>query len=194
MKETANAPASWTGDQLPPNVHLGPGSVITGRYLPGDHPFRRFHSRLDPAVIIGAHSVLDGVYFNMGENARIGIGDDCRLSDAFLLGDMEIRIGNRVVIGWHAVLADADFHPVAPEERLLDAVACSPLGKDLPRRAYAREPVIIGDDVWIGPNASVLKGVHIGAGSFIEAGAVVVRDVPPRARVLGNPAQIVDEV
>jgi acetyltransferase-like isoleucine patch superfamily enzyme len=194
MKEAANAPAPWSGDRLPPNVRLGPGSVVTGRYLPGDHPFRRFHSRLDPAVAVGARSVLDGVYFNMGEEARIAIGDDCRLSDVFLLSDLEIRVGSRVVIGWHAVLADSDFHPLAPAERLLDAVACSPLGKGLPRQAYVREPVIIDDDVWIGPNASVLKGVHIGAGAFIEAGAVVVRDVPPRAHVLGNPAQIVGEV
>jgi acetyltransferase-like isoleucine patch superfamily enzyme len=54
--------------------------------------------------------------------------------------------------------------------------------------------VIIEDDVWIGPNATILKGVRIGAGAFIEAGAMVTHDVPPRARVLGNPAQIVGEV
>ena len=54
--------------------------------------------------------------------------------------------------------------------------------------------MIIDDDVWIGPNAAVLKGVHIGAGAFIEAGSLVTRDVPPRARVLGNPAQVIGEM
>jgi acetyltransferase-like isoleucine patch superfamily enzyme len=39
-----------------------------------------------------------------------------------------------------------------------------------------------------------LKGVHIGAGSFIEAGALIVSDVPPRSRVLGNPAQVIGKV
>jgi len=39
-----------------------------------------------------------------------------------------------------------------------------------------------------------LKGVRIGKGAFIEAGSLVTRDVPPRARVLGNPAQIIGEV
>jgi acetyltransferase-like isoleucine patch superfamily enzyme len=54
--------------------------------------------------------------------------------------------------------------------------------------------VIIEDDVWIGPNVTILKGVRIGAGAFIEPGSLVTRDVPPRARVLGNPAQVVGEV
>jgi acetyltransferase-like isoleucine patch superfamily enzyme len=55
-------------------------------------------------------------------------------------------------------------------------------------------PVVIDDDVWIGPNATILKGVHVGTGAWIEAGALVTRDVPPRARVLGNPAQVVGSV
>ena len=46
----------------------------------------------------------------------------------------------------------------------------------------------------MGPNATILKGVRLGAGAFIEAGALVTRDVPPRARVRGNPAQIIGEV
>ena len=54
--------------------------------------------------------------------------------------------------------------------------------------------MIIEDDVWVGPNATILKGVHIGQGSWIEAGALVTRDVPPRSRVMGNPAQIIGEV
>ena len=57
-----------------------------------------------------------------------------------------------------------------------------------------RRPVIIEDDVWIGPNAAILKGVRVGAGAFIEAGSLVTRDVPPRARILGNPAQVIGEV
>jgi acetyltransferase-like isoleucine patch superfamily enzyme len=57
-----------------------------------------------------------------------------------------------------------------------------------------RKPVLIEDDVYVGPNATILKGVRIGAGSFIEAGALVTRDVPPRSRVIGNPARIVGNV
>jgi acetyltransferase-like isoleucine patch superfamily enzyme len=57
-----------------------------------------------------------------------------------------------------------------------------------------KRPVVIEDNVWIGPNATILKGVCIGAGAFIEPGSMVTRDVPARARVMGNPAQIIGEV
>ena len=55
-------------------------------------------------------------------------------------------------------------------ERIADAIACSPLGKGQPRPPIAKQAVVIEDDVWIGPNAVILKGVRVGAGSWIEAG------------------------
>ena len=100
-------------------------------------------------------------------------------------------IGSYVVIGWNTTIADTDFHPLAPALRIADAVACSPLGKGRPRPPIPQRDVVIEDDVWIGPNATILKGVRIGAGSFIEPGALVTRDVPPRSRVSGNPAEVV---
>ncbi|HTL60860.1 MAG TPA: acyltransferase [Nitrospira sp.] len=184
----------WTPDQLPPNVRMGANSVITGNYLPGDHPFKRFRSRRQPAIVIGEGCMLNGLYFNMGEEARIEIGNYCHISEAFLLSELQIQIGNYVMVGWHTTLTDADFHPVSPDDRILDAIACSPLAHGQPRTGFARKPVIIEDDVWIGPNVTILKGVRIGEGAFIEPGSVVVRDVPPHARVLGNPAQVIGEI
>lgn len=52
-------------------------------------------------------------------------------------------------------------------------------------------PVIIGDDVWIGARAILLPGVTIGSGAIIGAGAVVTKDVPEQAIVVGNPARVV---
>jgi acetyltransferase-like isoleucine patch superfamily enzyme len=100
-------------------------------------------------------------------------------------------VGNYVLMGWNTTITDTDFHPIAPAERIADAMACSPLGKGRVRPQVARKPVVIEDDVWIGPNAAILKGVRIGAGAIIEPGSVVTRDVPAGARVLGNPAQVI---
>jgi acetyltransferase-like isoleucine patch superfamily enzyme len=182
-------PGRWLDGQLPDNARLGDNSIVRG-----DLAFKRFHSKKNPALVVGKHCTLDGVHFAFGEEAHGEIGDYCCFSNAVLLCELELRIGNYVVIGWNATIADTDFHPISPAQRIADAVACSPLGKDRRRPLIAAKPVVIEDDVWIGPNATILKGVRIGAGSFIEPGALVTRDVPRRSRVAGNPAQVIGSV
>ena len=56
---------------------------------------------------------------------------------------------------------------------------------------HTNAPIRISDDVWIGANATILKGVTIGTGAVVGAGAVVTRDVPDYAIVMGNPARVV---
>ncbi len=182
-------PGYWTDGEFPANVLLGPNTQ-----LKGPHIFRQFRSLVSPALTIGVHCTMDGVHFALGKEARVDIGDYCYFTNAMLLCELELHIGSYVVLGWNTTIADTDFHPIAPAERIADAIACSPLGEGRPRPEIVRRPVVIEDDVWIGPNATILKGVRIGAGAFIEAGALVTRDVPPRARVLGNPARVIGEV
>ncbi len=179
----------WANGPLPPNVRFGVNTLVTG-----DLAFKRFHSREEQALIIGAHCTMDGVQFALGEKGRVEIGDYCYFTNVVLLCELELRIGKYVVIGWNATIADTDFHPISPAERIADAIACSPLGKGRARPAVAKMPVIIEDDVWIGPNAAIFKGVRIGAGALVEPGSVVTHDVAPRARVMGNPAQVIGEV
>ena len=53
------------------------------------------------------------------------------------------------------------------------------------------ESIVIGDDVWIGMNCTVLKGVTIGEGSVIGAGSVVTHDIPAWSVAVGQPARVV---
>ena len=137
---------------------------------------------------------MDGVQFAVGPEGVVEIGDYCYFTNAVLLCELALRIGRYVVVGWNTTIADTDFHPLAPALRIADAVACSPLAQDRTRPPIPRREVVIEDDVWIGPNATILKGVRIGAGSFVEPGALVTRSVPPRSRVSGNPAEVVGTV
>jgi acetyltransferase-like isoleucine patch superfamily enzyme len=54
-------------------------------------------------------------------------------------------------------------------------------------------PVTIGDHVWLGTRAIILKGVTIGDGALVAAGAVVTKDVPPKTLVGGVPARVIRE-
>jgi len=175
--------------KTPPNVRIGPDSVLTGT-----ETFRRFFSERDPAVVIGAHCHLQDLQLALGKQAVVNVGDYVFAAHLIVLAENEISIGDRVFISFNVVLADTDFHPIDPAARIADAIAISPLAQGRARPPIATAPVRIDDDVWIGPNVTILKGVHIGAGAFIEPGAMVTRDVPARARVLGNPAQIIGEV
>lgn len=162
--------------------------------LAGEQVFRRFFSERDPAIVIGTDCHLEGLQLALGKRAVLTVGNYVFAAHMIILSEQEVQIGNYVFASFNVVIADTDFHPVEPAQRLLDAIAVSPLSRGRPRPAIATAPVIIEDDVWIGPNSTILKGVRIGAGAFIEPGALVTRDVPPRARMLGNPAQIVGEV
>ncbi len=182
-------PGRWTDGPLPANVRVGADSLITG-----DFAFKQFYSEQDPGLVIGSGCTMEGVHFSVGKAGRVKIGDYCYFTNAVLLCELELRIGHYVMIGWNTTIADTDFHPVAPADRVADAIACSPLGKGMRRPEIARRPVWIEDGAWIGPAVTILKGVQIGQGAFIEPGAVVTGDVAPRARVLGNPARVVGEV
>ncbi len=189
MNAATLKPGRWLDGPLPENARLGRNTIVRG-----DLAFKRFHSQKKPALLVGENCTLDGVHFALGEHAQVVIGDFCCFSNAVLLCELELRIGSYVVIGWNATIADTDFHPISPAQRIADAIACSPLGKGRPRPPIAAKMVVIEDDVWIGPSATILKGVRIGAGAFVEPGALVTRDVAPRARVQGNPAQVIGGV
>jgi acetyltransferase-like isoleucine patch superfamily enzyme len=187
--ELSFEPGFWMDGQLPANARLGCNSIVRG-----DTAFKRFQSKKDPALIIGEHCTLDGVHFALGEKARVEIGDYCCFSNVVLLCELKLCIGNYVVIGWNTTIADTDFHPISPAQRIEDAIACSPLGRKRPRPPIVARGVVIEDDVWIGPGVTILKGVRVGAGAFVEPGSLLTRNVPPRARVQGNPAQVIGNV
>jgi len=174
---------------LPSNMLVGRGTVVTG-----EHSFKRWKGRRPVAVRLGNDCTMEGVTFALGESGELVIGDGCYFAGAVLLCDQRIEIGQHVCIGWNVTIADSDFHPLEPALRLEDAVACSPAGKGLKRPPVLMKPVIIEDYAWIGPSATILKGVRLGMGCVVEPGAVVTHDVPARARVLGNPAQIIGEL
>ena len=112
--------------------------------------------------------------------SEILIGDDVGMSGCVVSAHKSIRIGNRVLIGSGALITDSDAHPLDPEERKT-------------KKDGASIPIVIEDDVFVGARAIILKGVTIGRGSVIGAGAVVTKDVPPFSIAAGNPARVIGD-
>ena len=180
---------AYPDGELPPNVRVGRGTLITG-----GRAFKEFKAALADAAVIGSRCTLAGVSFAVGSAGRLTVGDDCYFTGAVLLCEDRVTIGSGVALGWNVTVADSDFHPVDPALRVADAVACSNVGGGRPRPPVHHRPVVIEDDVYVGPMATILKGVRVGRGSFIEPGSVLTRDVPPGSRVMGNPARVVGPV
>jgi acetyltransferase-like isoleucine patch superfamily enzyme len=113
--------------------------------------------------------------------ACLEVGANFAMTGGALCAAQRIVIGNHVSIGANTTIVDTDFHPLEVQARRLDEAGRS-------------APVVIEDDVFIGMNSLVLKGVTVGRGSVIGAGSVVTRDVPPGVIVAGNPAKVVREL
>lgn len=86
----------------------------------------------------------------------------------------KIEIGEDLAIAEQVVIRDSDNHIVSSSK-----------GHKM------TQPIRIGNHVWIGTRATVLKGVTIGDGAIIAAGAVVTRDVPPACLAAGVPAKVI---
>jgi acetyltransferase-like isoleucine patch superfamily enzyme len=93
-----------------------------------------------------------------------------------------ITIGDNVTVGTNTIIVDTDFHPLDREKR-----------RQQPS-AGRTAPIVIEDDVFIGMNCLILRGVTIGHGSVVGAGSVVPKDIPPGVIAAKNPARIVREL
>lgn len=122
-----------------------------------------------------------GEHIHINQPFRCDYGCNIHIGNGFfanfnltILDEAEVRIGNNVFIGPNVNMYTA-CHPINPEERR-DGVQWA-------------EPITVGNDVWIGGNATILPGVTIGDNAVIGAGSVVTRDVKSNTVVVGNPAK-----
>lgn len=150
--------------------------------------------QLSESITVGPNSHIRGQLFTFGHGGRITMGSYCYVGDnSKLWSAVALTIGDRVLIGHNSSVFDSDTHPLNPAARHRQYVDI--ISKGHPSLIDLREePVIIEDDVWIGCNVVVLKGVTIGRGAVVGAGSVVTKDVPPHVIVAGNPARVVREL
>lgn len=116
------------------------------------------------------------------EGAHLEIGANFAMTGGTICAAERIIIGNNVAVGANTIITDTDFHTLDSKQRRLESTGGSAAA------------IVIEDDVFVGMNCLVLKGVRAGKGSVIGAGSVVTTDVPPHVIVAGNPARVIREL
>jgi len=153
-----------------------------------------FNAGSKGAIDIGANSLCMGEMQVIGAAGRIRIGEWCYVGpDSKLWAKESIDIGDRVFISHRVHVFDNNSHSLSAAERHDRYRDLRELGGHRIPETVISRPIRIGDDVWIGFNAAVLKGVSIGRGAVVGACAVVTKDVPAYAVVVGNPARQVGD-
>jgi len=155
--------AQW----LPPSYALGGGvAKVIRRFI-----CKRLFNECGEQV-----NVERGAYFGSGKNISIGnnsgIGINAKIEGS-------VKIGDHVMMG-PEVLMLTQNHDFSRTDIPMDQQGHQP-----------EKPIIIGNDVWIGARAVILPGVHVGNGAIIGAAAVVAKDIPAWAIVVGNPARVI---
>jgi acetyltransferase-like isoleucine patch superfamily enzyme len=144
-------------------------------------------------IILGENSHIRGNLQVFQQGGLIKIGDFCYLGEnSYIWSASDISIGNNVLIAHNVNIHDNISHPLDSKLRNSDFKRI--IGYEhSDHKNYDLKPkqIIIKDNVWIGFNSTILKGVTIGECAIIAAGSFITKDVPDKAIVVGNPAKII---
>jgi len=151
----------------------GAGKLDLGCSWPG---LRYFPSELkldegSSLAVDGRFYIMTGFHVAVNPGAKLTLGSGYINNNATIDCFEAITIGHGVAISSGVTIRDSDNHAINGN-------------------AVVAAPIVIEDNVWIGLNATILKGVRIGQGSVVAAGAVVTSDVPANALVGGVPAKV----
>lgn len=157
-------------------IEFGKGIHVLGKLIVYRNP--------DSIIQIGNHCIFNSssklnfrginhpcILQTGAPHAMIMIGNHVKMSGTSIVSNHSVTIGNNVLIGANCQIGDRDGH--------------SNKYKSSPK------PIIIENDVWLGMNVTVLKGVTIGEHSIIGANSVVTKDIPANSIAAGNPCSVI---
>lgn len=175
-------------------LQLGQNSFIKGSFFIST-------PKKNNKITVGENCSLFCKVFFENENAQIKIGDNVYIGKSELYSINGIEIGNNVLISWGVVIYDHNSHSLYSKERCSDIIAVNKNIQEGKAISYGKdwtnvksEKIVISDNVWIGMESMILKGVSIGENSIVAARSVVTKNVPPNVVVGGNPAKIIKEL
>lgn len=162
-----------TTTEIHPTVFISPSSIIENS------------NKNKSNIKIGAYTRVMGDIYTFPFSGEIVIGSYCFIGPlSKVWSAKKIQIGDRVLISHNVNIHDSNSHPLGSKERHEDF---KKLIKNNQEKSDLREAeIIIEDDVWIGYNVSILKGVKIGRGAIIGSGCIISKDVPEYAVIVSD--------
>ena len=148
----------------------------------------------------GTGCVINGTFVIETVRGHISVGNNTFIGGGTFISAAGIEIGDDVMFSWGCTVIDTDAHSLKASDRINDVKDWKRgLDEGVPGKykdwsKVNSSKVIIGNKVWLGFNAIILKGVTIGEGAVVAAASVVTKDVPPYSVVAGNPAKIIREL
>jgi galactoside O-acetyltransferase len=147
----------------------------------------RVHGARSNQLVVGANArVRIAIHFER-TGGKVTIGERTFLGSGVISIADAVEIGDDVMVAWGVTIMDHDSHSLDFNFRKHDVEQWASGRKNW--AGVAVRPVRIRNKAWIGVNAIILKGVDIGEGAVVGAGAVVTSNVPAWTMVAGNPAR-----
>ncbi len=158
-------------------VEFGPGAFLLHGFLHNSPaPASLELGRNTTLTLRGTAQIWRGAQIKVYQGAHLDLGDRVIFNEGSrVLCCAGIKLGDGTGLSWGAEISDTDMHPIRVNGQWIDEQA----------------PVVIGDHVMVAARAMILKGVHVGDGAIVAAGAVVTEDVPARCAVGGVPARVI---
>lgn len=146
-------------------------------------------------IYIESGTHIRGLLLVFGYGGQISIGKNCYVGDNSRIWSGEkIQIGNNVLISHGVNIMDTNAHEIDYKLRADGYLGMLKYGSQYLKGRVITQPITIKDNVWIGFNSIIMKGVTIGEGAIIAAGSVVTKDIEPFTMVGGNPARVLKTI
>jgi len=150
------------------------------------------HQNNPTKIKIGRKTMIKGVLNVFPNSGKINIGNYCFVGEnSYIWSQESVIIKDYVLISHNVNIIDTNSHELNDDERALSVKNFLEFGHPEVDVNIITGAIKIEARAWINFNATILKGVTIGEGAIVAAGAVVTKDVPPYAVVAGNPAVVI---